>query len=125
MCRMSLEQTFPSLIDSFTNGGRRSNRTAIDLSVRVCAPGGLESSGRGHDIAVAGLAVYVPLELEIGTEIQVTFKLPYSRVDFELTAIVRNRQGFRYGVEFQRVTDPQKFEIGRVARILELTGKTH
>ena len=66
------------------------------------------------------MAVYVPLELTVGTLLDISFQLPYSRMVFGVHAIVRNSNGFRYGVEFVNLTPSEAAEIERILSILEL-----
>jgi hypothetical protein len=67
------------------------------------------------------MAIYVPLELAVGTSVNLSFQLPHSRMDLGVHAIVRNSNGFRYGVEFVDLTSAEVEEIKRVASIMELT----
>jgi hypothetical protein len=46
--------------------------------------------------------------------------LPYSREALSLVAIVRNRSGFRYGMEFKDTTDAQRQTILRTCSALAL-----
>ena len=107
------------------NGAVRNyTRMVLDIAVRVFPKDGAQTNGRGHDIGVGGMAVYVPLELKIEERIAISFQLPYSRIKLGLHAVVRNRNGFRYGLEFAAMTKAESDEIARVAAILELTGDT-
>jgi len=67
------------------------------------------------------MAIYVPLNLAVGTAVNVSFQLPYSRMTFGVRAIIRNSNGFRYGVEFADLTPSEEAEIKRIISILELT----
>jgi hypothetical protein len=81
----------------------------------------MHSAGRGHDLGVGGMAIYVPLELAVGTSVNISFQLPYSRMVLGIRAIVRNSNGFRYGVEFVDLTSAEVEEIKRITNVLELT----
>lgn len=72
-------------------------------------------------MGAGGMAIYVPLELAVGTSINLSFQLPYSRMVLGVRAIVRSSNGFRYGVEFVDLTTVEEHEIKRVADIMELT----
>ena len=99
---------------------RRYLRLSANISVRVFH-GAKHTAGRGHDIGAGGMAIYVPLELAVGTSVNFSFQLPYSRMVLGVRAIVRNSNGFRYGVEFVDLTSADAEEIKRIAAIIELT----
>ena len=100
---------------------RRYPRFALDISVRVFPDGGQRADGRGHDFGLGGMALYVALDLALGDKIRLDFVLPYSRAPLSLDAVVRNRQGFRYGVEFVQLSPETEQELRRATSILELT----
>ena len=99
---------------------RRSARLSLNIAVRVFIEGRF-TNGRGHDVGAGGMAIYGPLELAIGTVVNISFQLPYSRMAFGVRAIVRNNNGFRYGVEFVNLTPSEAEEIERITSILKLT----
>jgi hypothetical protein len=97
-------------------------RWPLSTNIRVRVFQGTENTvGRGHDIGAGGMAIYVPLELAVGTSINLSFQLPYSRMVLGVHAIVRSSNGFRYGVEFVDLTLAEAEEIKRIANIMELT----
>ncbi len=100
---------------------RRYDRLSLNIAVRAFLEKGQFTNGRGHDIGAGGMAVYVPLELAVGTSVNLSFQLPYSRMALGVRAIVRNSNGFRYGVEFVNLTPSEVAEIERVTSILKLT----
>ena len=99
---------------------RRFDRLSLNIAVRVFLEKGQFTNGRGHDVGAGGIAIYVPLDLAVGTLLDISFQLPYSRMVFGVHAIVRNSNGFRYGVEFINLTPSEAVEIERVTSILEL-----
>jgi hypothetical protein len=106
---------------------RRYPRMVVDVPVRVFASdnaGNRAIYGRGHDISVGGMAIYAPLELAEKEIVQISFELPYSRVKFGVRGVVRNRNGFRYGVSFVGLSDGESAELARITGILSLTGDT-
>jgi hypothetical protein len=107
-----------------TDAARLHPRMMVDIAIRAFPKDGVLTNGRGHDIGAGGMAMYVPLELALGEKFDVSFQLPYSRIMLGLHAVVRNRNGFRYGIEFERVTPAEAAEINRVTAILEMTGRT-
>jgi PilZ domain len=100
---------------------RQCQRYPVDFSLKVFSPGATGSTtGRSGDISVSGLSFYAPIELKAGQSIQLHFSLPHSQLMFGVWAIVQNANGFRYGVEFTRLTEREIEEIKRVCRIFEL-----
>ncbi len=95
---------------------RRYPRVKSDIRVRVFSPPTdptADSFGRGYDISEAGMAIYVPLELSEGQQVLVMIDVPQCRVRLGLTAVVRNRKGYRYGVEFLALTNTERKELKR------------
>ncbi len=93
----------------------------VDLSVRVFPNVGRMTFARAHDLSCGGMALYVPLDLELGEVVKVAFELPNSRMQFNVAGAVKNRTGFRYGVEFTKLSHDELREIARVTEILSLT----
>ena len=95
---------------------RRYPRVQSDLRVRVFAPPQhptVDSFGRGYDLSESGMAVYVPLELVVGQQVLVVLEVPQCRIRLALTATVRNRRGYRYGVEFLDLSATERKELKR------------
>jgi len=89
-------------------------RYPIDVRVSVVfmKKGALtRSSVRSLEIGESGLSVSSPLELPVGEGVEVEFMLPGSRSMMRLKALVRNRAGSRYGIEFLSLSEPQKLDI--------------
>ncbi len=99
---------------------RQHNRVTIDVSVRVFADSFVPTLGRTQDLSSAGMSFYTPLDLALGSEVRLAFTLPMSRFHFGLKAIVRNREGFRYGVEFVALASAERAEIERITGLLAL-----
>jgi c-di-GMP-binding flagellar brake protein YcgR len=100
---------------------RKYPRIRIDVSVRVVSNSAAPASGRTHEISKGGMSLYIPIELAAGMDLKLAFVLPYSRLQFDIAAVVRHRSGFCYGLEFLKLTATQAMEIERVIRILTLT----
>lgn len=109
------DKTAPPAYDA----ARRYSRLSVNISVRVFH-GAKHTAGRGHDIGAGGMALYVPLELAVGSSVNLSFQLPYSRMLLGVRAIVRNSSGFRYGIEFVDLTSAEMEEIVRVTSVLKL-----
>jgi c-di-GMP-binding flagellar brake protein YcgR len=99
---------------------RRYLRISCNISVRVFH-GAKYTDGRGHDIGTGGMAIYVPLDIDVGSSINLSFQLPCSRMVLGVRALVRNRDGFRYGVEFADLTPTEAEEIQRIANMMAVT----
>ncbi len=107
---------------------RRFQRLSIDLRVRVFAKiaGRWEVSyGRGHDLGEAGMAIYVPLELKVGQEIQIEFEASLVHVKFGVRGLVRNVRSYRYGIEFLQLSLQELKELKRLLRVIALTASAN
>jgi hypothetical protein len=82
---------------------RRFRRYKLDVPVRVVVQ--TEDKvriidGRGNELNEGGLAVNAGVELGVEDCVEVEFTPPYSGEPIRARAIVRNRDGYRYGLEF-------------------------
>jgi hypothetical protein len=66
------------------------------------------------------MAMFVATEIEVGDVVQVEFLLPYSHQKLLVQATVRNRAGFRYGMEFLNPTMHERQAIATTCRALTL-----
>lgn len=90
---------------------RRWKRYPVILSLRARVPteSGLQFvDAHGRDISQGGMAVYVPAELERGQSILLQLTFPGLRQPLNLLALVKNRVGSKYGVEFINPTPYQQ-----------------
>ena len=99
---------------------RRWSRYKVEVRVKVVLPNRGAIYGQGSDISEGGMALFVPTELESGQTIQAEILLPYCREKVMLRCVVRNRDGFRYGIEFSALNDHEKSLIERVCRALAM-----
>jgi|GEM_PF-1100218 len=60
------------------------------------------------DISLGGMACYIPTELNVKDELTVVLQIPYSKERLYLKAVVRNRNSFRYGLEFTEITPSEQ-----------------
>ena len=100
---------------------RRQLRLSLDISVRVVTEQGVSSFARAHDFSPSGMSFYAGVELASGAKVRVQFQLPNSRVKLDVAGVVRNRNSFRYGIEFVHLSSDEAAEISRVFSILALT----
>jgi PilZ domain len=102
---------------------RRAPRYQVHMRLRVVLPKNKASKcfqAMGEDINEFGMAMFVASELEIGEVVQVDFVLPYQQQKLMVKATVRNRKGFRYGVEFANTSDDDRKAILAACRVLSL-----
>jgi c-di-GMP-binding flagellar brake protein YcgR len=98
---------------------RRWKREKVDIRVRLRRWEEAESAAsvmRSSELSEGGMSVYAPDGLEVGTFVMVAFSLPPEEKVLRLRAVVRNRRGFRCGLQF---IDPPAAERSEIARYLE------
>jgi PilZ domain-containing protein len=90
-----------------TDERRKWKRYTIDIAVKVKVSGsdGLSTYcyGRGNDVGEGGMCLYIAHELKVGKTIDLTLTLPYSERAIQCRVVVRNRESFKYGVEFKEL----------------------
>ena len=82
---------------------RRWTRHKIDVRLKVFFNNeGKDVSvfGRANLLSQGGLGAYIPASILLGETVTVEVSFPYSPAEVKLRAIVRNCEGFRYGLEF-------------------------
>jgi hypothetical protein len=100
---------------------RRYPRFPIDtrLQVRMFQDGEFRSCwGRSTELGQDGIGATLTGELEIGEIVALDIPLPLSPYPLKVRAIVRYRQGLRYGFEFLTLSDNQRDMICRVCEML-------
>jgi len=107
--------TEPQIINT-----RRFRRYKLDVPVRVIVQTEFKTriiDGRGNELNGGGLAVNAGVELELGDIVEVEFTPAYTGQPLRARATVRNRSGYRYGLEFLTETpsDHERVEDIRVA----------
>lgn len=109
----------PSAKSHTYEGQRRWPRFAVDMPVhvRVTTQGPtrvVACQGQGTDLSCGGLAVTANIDLPIGAQIGVEFIPPYSDRPIMFRGFIRNRDGFRYGVEFITANDDDYRKAGEL-----------
>jgi hypothetical protein len=100
---------------------RRYPRYAIDvrLQVRMFQGGEFrECWGHSTELGQDGIGATLTGELEAGEIVSLEIPLPLSPYPLKLRAIVRYRQGLRYGFEFLTLSEAQRETIRRVCEML-------
>lgn len=104
---------------------RRWKRYRVDVRLKITSwKDGAKSIvfGQGSDVSEGGMAAYIPAELDKGENVDIEFTLPYgaSKEPVVLKATIRNRNGFRYGLEYVLVTEKVRESLLRSLKALEL-----
>ncbi len=92
-------------------------RYDLDLHLEVSVSGET-SVGRSRDLSVSGIGAYIPCELEIGQYVNLHMRVPFKQRDLMCGAVVRNRSGYRYGLEFSNVKSTQQDFLHEVCNTL-------
>jgi PilZ domain-containing protein len=73
--------------------------------------------GRGNALSEGGMAVTAGVELKTGDEAEIEFTPPYSGGPIRIRG-VRNRAGYRYGMEFVAEGEREKQSVDRLKTML-------
>jgi PilZ domain len=87
---------------------RRWTRHKIDVRLKVSFRNEGETTsafGRANSLSHGGIGAYIPCTIAVGTTVSLELTFPYSSMEAHLDAVVRTCEGFRYGLEFTRVSD--------------------
>ncbi len=120
---MPLPNSIPMTPQKAEPNERRWNRFHIQVRVRVSvtrAGGNVLVYGQGTDISEGGMGIFVATELNAGETVSIELMLPYSRDKLMLRAVVRSRNGFRYGVEYLGPSAYERELINRTCTALSL-----
>jgi len=116
-------QSTPSAQAS-SSAERRWQRHKLDLPIRLILrrDGNTTSiiSARGSEVSEGGLLVFAGTELKTGDEIAVEFTPPFSSEPIRVRAVIRNRAGYKYGVEFLSLNPEEKELTERFRTMLRL-----
>ena len=100
---------------------RRWRRHHLDVPIRVIVHRPSKTSvfvGRGNELSEGGMAVTAGVELKTGDEAEIEFTPPYSGGPIRIRGIVRNRAGYRYGMEFVAEGEREKESVDRLKTLL-------
>lgn len=76
--------------------------------------------GQGSDVSEGGMAGYIPIEQTKGDYIDIEMTLPYSPTPIKVKAAIRNRNGFRYGLEYIQIENADREALLRSLKALAL-----
>ena len=103
---------------------RRHKRYRVDLRLRLLTgPANNHRTifARGSNISEGGMRVFVPADLVLGELVTLELMLPYSEHKIVVRGVLRNREGFSYGVEYAvSTTDAEREQIARACKALAL-----
>lgn len=100
---------------------RRFPRFAIDarMQVRMFQAGEFRTCwGRSTELGPDGIGATLTGDLETGEIVSLEIPLPPNPYPLKVRAIVRYRQGLRYGFEFLTLSDTQRDIVRRVCEVL-------
>jgi c-di-GMP-binding flagellar brake protein YcgR len=105
---------------------RRWERFTVDIRLKASFKRNnmpLTVFGRGSDVSQGGMAAYIPSDLPVGTSVDLELSLPYvsGEQPIRIIAAVRNRNGFRYGLEYIALSETDKARLLKSLRALALT----
>jgi hypothetical protein len=86
---------------------RRWSRHKIDIRLKVSFPneGKNDSAfGRANSLSRGGIGAYIPCTIPVGTTVRLELTFPNCATEAKLDAVIRTCEGFRYGLEFTRVS---------------------
>jgi len=104
---------------------RRWPRYKVDVPVRVITQGLTKVTivqGRGSELNNGGMSIFAGTELAIDAQVQVEFTPPYSGQPIRVRCFVRNRAGYRYGVEFITESDDDYESVSQIEANLRSIG---
>ncbi|HET7871990.1 MAG TPA: PilZ domain-containing protein [Terriglobales bacterium] len=87
---------------------RRWTRHRIDARLKVTfqsEKGPTSVFGRANILGQGGMGVFIPASIPVGANVSLEVSFPYSPAEVRLEAVVRNGEGFRYGLEFLDVRE--------------------
>jgi hypothetical protein len=102
---------------------RRWPRYKVELRLKVFLArqdGRNFTFGQGSDVSEGGMAAYIPAEIEVGEIVGIEVKLPYSKQEIAMRAQVRNKNGFRYGLEYMLISDDHREALKKSLSALAL-----
>jgi len=105
---------------------RRFRRYKLDVPVRVVVQAEDKVryiDGRGNELNEGGLAINAGVELAVDDHVEVEFTPPYSGEPIRARGVVRNRDGYRYGLEFLTETPNDCESVMDIRTALQGYGK--
>lgn len=101
---------------------RRFPRQKVDLPILIVVPMYDRTKivqARGNDVSENGLAFFAGIELRVGDNIFIEFTPPYSGKPVRVPATVKNRRGYKYGIQFEADNDAERKTIEQFRLLLQ------
>ncbi|HET6181588.1 MAG TPA: PilZ domain-containing protein [Candidatus Sulfotelmatobacter sp.] len=114
---MDLRRQFGTGLNHEFVEARRHPRFKLDIDIRVYPRNASVVRGHTVDISESGISAMLRVEVPIGEIVRLEFDRPLGSV--EVHALVRQRNAFRYGLQFVESGSAQEV-IGRTCRQLAL-----
>ena len=95
---------------------RKWKRFKVDVRVRLWRweePEETATVVRTYEMSEGGMSVYASETLDAGTVMLVAFALPGAEKGLRIRAVIKNRRGFRCGLEFVDLAPAARQEIVR------------
>jgi len=105
---------------------RRYERHSIDVPIRVIVHRTSKTTvfmARGNELSEGGWLL-PGVELKPGDETEIEFTPPYSGMPIRIRGIVRNRSGYRYGMEFVAADARECEQVDRLRLMLAVMSST-
>jgi hypothetical protein len=86
---------------------RRWTRHKIDVRLKVLFHTEGQNTaafGRANNLSQGGIGAYIPCSIPVGTTVSLELTFPYASSEAKIDAVIRSCEGFRYGLEFTRVS---------------------
>ena len=101
---------------------RRWRRYQLDVPIRVIVKTPEKTKlydGRGNELSEGGLALTAGVELKPDDVVAIEFTPPYAGPPIRVRGTVRNRKGYRYGVEFLVEGAEETEQVSRLKLMLQ------
>jgi c-di-GMP-binding flagellar brake protein YcgR len=101
---------------NFGNGVRRTPRFRVNVPIRLFASVKQRKcvlQGCTHDLSEDGVAIYIPMELQAGSDVRIEFVAPETQQHIDIQGVVRASSGFRCGIEFRDLTPDDQAVLQR------------
>ncbi len=104
---------------------RRWPRYRIDVPVRVVIQKPEKTlivTGRGTELNQGGMCIFAGLELRVGQRVEIEFTPPYNGKPLRASGTIRNRNGYKYGLEFLASSREEKEQVQQIRQVLQVLG---
>jgi PilZ domain-containing protein len=105
---------------------RRWPRHNIEVPVRLITQKPTKAAvvqARGKQLSRGGMTVFAGVELCIDEQVAVEFIPPHVEQPIRVRSLVRNRSGYKYGVEFIIADETGSQDVGQIEAILRTMGE--